>query len=61
MSTCTPYGVDARFWAMAPGALVGTLQLRADPDADEVAVARAVRAAYETRLGRINLTVQVEK
>ena len=53
--------IDARFWAMAPGALVGTLALRIGEEADDAAVLRLVRSAYESRLGSVNLTVQLER
>lgn len=52
---------DARFWAMTPGCTVGTLALRIDDAADDAAVLRLVRSAYESRLGNVNLTVQLER
>ena len=52
---------DARFWSLAPGILVGTLWLKIDTSADDAVVLRMVRGAYESRLGNVNLTVQLER
>jgi Co/Zn/Cd efflux system component len=50
-----------RFWALHPGALVGTLTVRVVAAADEQKVLREVHAVFESALGCSNLTVQVEK
>ena len=49
-----------RFWALHPGALVGTLRVRVAA-ADEQKVLREVHAVFDSALGCSNLTVQVEK
>lgn len=50
-----------RFWALHPGALVGTLTVRVAATADEQWVLRNVHAVFASALGCTNLTVQVEK
>lgn len=50
-----------RFWALHPGALVGTLRVRVAAAADEQKVLREVHAVFDSALGCSNLTVQVEK
>ena len=40
---------------------MGTLALRIESGADDGAVLRMVRSAYESRLGGVNLTVQLDR
>mmetsp|Transcript_12138 Transcript_12138/g.25477 ORF Transcript_12138/g.25477 Transcript_12138/m.25477 type:complete len:346 (+) Transcript_12138:367-1404(+) len=50
-----------RFWALRPGALVGTLVVRVTESADEQKVLQHIHSVFETNLGHCHLTVQVEK
>ena len=50
-----------RFWALRPGALVGTLTVRVTESADEQRVLQYVHSVFETNLGHCHLTVQVRE
>lgn len=50
-----------RFWALHPGSLVGTMQVKVQQEVDEQRILRHVHSVFESNLGPTNLTVQVTK